>query len=339
MEFKALKIDTYDFNVVKKKTNLYIATIPYKELVEIAEVKEMSTNRAVNIKRIDEIKNYIVKENSFFPPIVITSDIQDYLVFSADKSEIKIDTNKLRRNKMYIIDGQHRFSAIKQIIVDEPNYSKNQAVFIIEYLDEYERRKLFLDINDNAVSVKCGTRERFKKSISNYLSLYIASNSECFKNKIDMEANQTRTSEQYPFKFLASGNRILFRKLENSFISDAEITFESIKELVTKVALELWDKLYNLIIEFEIEHPIVLSEAFVIYYFSTLAIIDDSIMQIAKNDEPQKHTDRIFNYADKILGMFKNKTDKIDLYLENNNVTTKTGKIKALNTVLGEIDE
>ncbi|SPT96479.1 DGQHR domain [Lysinibacillus capsici] len=179
------------------KYNNYLGLMPFNQVQHIINNDiDFSMNRAVDRTRVIEIINHIEKkvDNLFFPPVILNSDSGNTIRLNPQNSEINLE----HPNKMKIIDGQHRLTAIKDIFTQDEYKElaqklKNHKIpfVLIESLEPEEHRILFNEINQNAEKVGSVVSERFEPNAHNLICLrYIAENLEC-KKWVEWENEQS----------------------------------------------------------------------------------------------------------------------------------------------------
>jgi len=89
--------------------------------ITINEFQTMERARILRIEKIRELKSMIINANHFDSPIII-NDIQ---------------------TKKRIIDGQHRLTAIKEILKENPDFVINVLLVVYQNLGRDEEKEIF----------------------------------------------------------------------------------------------------------------------------------------------------------------------------------------------------
>ncbi|WP_411334426.1 DGQHR domain-containing protein [Metabacillus indicus] len=179
------------------KYNNYLGLLPFNQVEHLVNNDvDFSMNRDVDKARVAEIIKHIDNkaDNLFFPPVILNSDSGNGIKFNSKDMEISLD----HLNKVKIIDGQHRLTAIKEILTqgefkDIALKVKNHVIpfVLIESLEPEEHRTLFNEINQNAEKVGSVVSERFEPNTQNLICLrYIADNLE-YKEWVEWESEQS----------------------------------------------------------------------------------------------------------------------------------------------------
>lgn len=219
-----LKIECLENKVNGK--NVYVGYIRYNDLVKFGFLKPLTVNRITDDTRIKDMKEYIMKPDSNYPPIVVAVEEGCRTSYSTNKNELIIEkhSNENKLNKLVIIDGQHRYLSIKKLIEinenDQEILNRRQAVYILTDMSELEQRKCFMDINDNMKRVSSVSKRIFEISVPNYISLKILKILNIIK-KINIKNDQCTT--MYPYKFIQSGNKILFGYIDYKVFNEDSI--------------------------------------------------------------------------------------------------------------------
>ena len=194
----------------------YTGYIKYKDLVKYALLKPLTVNRLTNHKRVYKMKEYIEKPESIYPPLVIALEIGCNYSYNNNELLIGGESDDLiaEEDRLVIIDGQHRYLSIKELIdtcEDDEILNRKQAVFILNNMSDLDQRHMFMEINDNMQKVSSVSRRIFEVKIPNYISLRTIINLDIVK-KINIKNDQC--TEYYPYKFILSGNQLLFKDIE-----------------------------------------------------------------------------------------------------------------------------
>ncbi len=239
-----------------EKSNMYMINISFKELIEICSLGHISINREVQRVRAEKMVQFIKAKSAFYPPLIVAVNKKDLINYSSKEKRIVIKKEKIK-NEIVVIDGQHRFMSIKlwleeMTLEDIDNLERYQSVFLVDNISEYQQRKLFMDINNNAKKVNVGTKLRLEKSIANYFTLKILNDNEELLRRIKMDDDQLyvskdqSTCKKYPYKFLMDLNKKMLDKISKDFNKN-NITFEDIKGLDEKIN-SIWEKIIEIMI-------------------------------------------------------------------------------------------
>lgn len=248
-----------------EKKDLYIASVTFDELINICCLGNIAINRGVKEERAQKMTQYIVDTNSFYPPIVVSSSYCNNLKYDEFTNKLSLNIKK-EEDKLTIIDGQHRYLSIKNLLENKENKahsSRKQSIFIINGINEYEQRKIFMDINNTASSVKTGTKIRFENNLANYFSLVVIDEIREFKQIISMEINQTSDPKVIPYKYIVFFNKAMVKVLNEKF-TNGEKNFSEIKSYGAEI-VEIWKRIYKLISNcIDSEDKIITNEVFFI---------------------------------------------------------------------------
>ena len=165
----AILIDEIEFGNTNDKSKIYIAKINYKDLSSVCKFGNVSINREVDDDRAAKMVEYIKGKGSFYPTIVVATNKKNLIDYDVNKKRIMMKI-KDEQDKFIVLDGQHRFESINLLLEDNSDINRYQSVFIIENMNNFQQRKVFLDINDTPKRVTTGTKLRFDKTIANYFS-------------------------------------------------------------------------------------------------------------------------------------------------------------------------
>ncbi|EHK2406049.1 DGQHR domain-containing protein [Clostridium perfringens] len=235
-----LKIKCIENNTIEKK--VYSGFINYKELSEYAFLKPLTVNRVTDESRIKGMKNYIEEGNNY-PPIVVA--IEEGWNFKYNNFELKVYKNDIKENKkrLVIIDGQHRYLSIKELVKEKNNEEINnrkQAIYILSDLSEGEQRKSFVDINDKMKKVSKVSKTIFQYTQENYITLKTIINLGIISN-INIKNDQC--TQKYPYKFILEANKIIFSDIQ---IDDNERYLKILNQYSDKAKI-IWSCILNFI--------------------------------------------------------------------------------------------
>lgn len=206
--------------------SVYIGYVKYSDLVKFAFLKPLTVNRITNKSRIKDMKEYIMKQNSNYPPIVVAVEEGCRASYNGKENKLLIEkgSNENRLNRLVIIDGQHRYLSIESLIKSNPENSgilnRKQAIYILTGISELEQRKYFMDINETMKSVSSVSKRIFQITVPNYISLKVIKTLNIIK-KVNIKNDQC--TNKYPYKFIQSGTEVLF-----GYINYADFSEDSI---------------------------------------------------------------------------------------------------------------
>ncbi|MBE5103329.1 DGQHR domain-containing protein [Priestia aryabhattai] len=188
---KKIKVLQYKWG----KYSNYLGLMPFEQVRHLVNIdKDPSMNREVDGKRVKKIIKYIEEksDNLFFPPVILNSE--NGIRFDSKKMEISLDP----QNKLKVIDGQHRLTAIKDISNNEEYKDLNEKVqkkvipfVLIESLEPEEHRVLFNEINQNAEKVGSVVSERFEPNTKNLICLRYIAEHPSSKQWVEWEKEQS----------------------------------------------------------------------------------------------------------------------------------------------------
>lgn len=246
---EALKVDSLDLNGSSiEKSTIYTSIMTYEELIEICTLGNVSINREVDDERASQMVAYIGQSNAFYPPIVVATNKKNNLDYIETTKQLCIDIHE-EDCKFIVIDGQHRFKSIEKLLKEESEddkYTKRkQSVFIIDNANDFNQRKIFMDINNNSKKVKLGTKIRFEESIANYFGLYVLENIEGFTEYVVLDSDQATDNTKIPYKFIVKCMEKIVNVLEKEFRKE-RLRFEDI-EKYNSIVLSIWKSIFILI--------------------------------------------------------------------------------------------
>lgn len=317
----------------------YNGYIKYKDLVKYALLKPLTVNRLTNPNRVNKMKEYIEKPESIYPPLVIALEIG--CNYSYNNNELFIggesDDLILEEDRLIIIDGQHRYLSIKELIdtcEDDEILNRKQAVFILNNMSDLEQRHMFMEINDNMQKVSSVSRRIFEVKIPNYISLRTIINLDIVR-KINIKNDQC--TEYYPYKFILSGNQLLFKDIElenfnnetllndlEKYIKCSEYIWDSILKFIEK------NTVLNIGISEEAnlnDYKSIKTEIFVKVLFEKIVKENPDIINFQKNKIKSIITtilndienSNYFSHEDELIKLDKKeKEKKIAMYIEGN---------------------
>ena len=117
--------------------------------------EEYRAQRILNVKRIPEIKNYILDNPKDYVFSSITASIDgDYVFESLDQIKDVGTISISMTSNLLINDGQHRKAAIDEAIKENPAL-RNESISIVLFVDQglKKSQQMFSDLNKHAVNV------------------------------------------------------------------------------------------------------------------------------------------------------------------------------------------
>lgn len=223
----------------------YIGYITFEQLSKHSQLKPLTVNRITDDNRITDMKDYISKNNSFYPPIVLALNDNSEFEYNRNRNTLSIDLQQ-NINPLVIIDGQHRYKSIKALIDDRSTYIQNatrrQAVYIVTNMSETEQRNIFMQINETMKQVSNVSRRIFKIEIPNYISLKTVKDLNIVK-MINFKNDQCTI--KYPYKFIIEGNRQVFSYLNYADFDSK--TMSTHLDKYSKISSIIWKSLLGYI--------------------------------------------------------------------------------------------
>lgn len=195
----------------------YSGYIKYCDLVKYGFLKELTVNRITDEARLPKMEEYIRQPESIYPPIVVALEKSVKKSYNINTKELIIEkgiSENSDNNILVIIDGQHRFLSIEEIIKEdniEGFDKRKQSIFILTDMSDIEQRDLFIQINDNMKRVSSVSKNILDVTIPNYISLKTIKELDII-NKVNMRNDQC--TKVYPYKFILEGNKVLFKNLK-----------------------------------------------------------------------------------------------------------------------------
>lgn len=153
---------SYEFPAIKgvqANSEYYICMVPLKLLSKIFGndneyvPPQYRAQRNLNIKRIPEIKDYIIKNRDSYVFSALAASIDGNYFFNAE-NESNLGILNIDLDATFLInDGQHRKAAILEAI-EEDESLKNETISIVFYADKGLSRsqQMFTDLNKHAVT-------------------------------------------------------------------------------------------------------------------------------------------------------------------------------------------
>ncbi len=223
----------------------YSTIIPFEELARIDTEHKIKEHKALDkwlqrqIKpRIEDIKNYLLKENErFFNTIIVGvyGDVPDWysldLSILTEKYKLQI-SNKVKESLgvltltgkeiLFTVDGQHRVEAIKKALeADEKRFKDDElsVVFVAHSNDEkgyVKTRKLFATINREARQPNANDLAIIDETYAyNIVARMVYSQYKKFDEKIELTdtANMDRSQHKYFTNLLnlVTVNKVLYK--------------------------------------------------------------------------------------------------------------------------------
>ncbi|MEB9405653.1 DNA sulfur modification protein DndB [Bacillus cereus] len=196
----------------------YVGNIKYVHIPSTIDLKDdLSMNREINENRVQDILDYLKDriEGTFFPPVILSSDAT--LRFNESTCTLSVIDGSFT-----VIDGQHRISAIKNLMDDVPLDKKYKnmrlPVLIIEGLENYQHRNLFNTINKKAKIVDNNISIRFSPILENLIGLRYFSENPLRKPLIEWEKKQSFAKDQVAYIHLTECIKELNKALKNTQI-------------------------------------------------------------------------------------------------------------------------
>lgn len=319
-------------NKINEK-NAYIGYINYADLVKFSFLKPLTVNRLTDEKRIEKMTFYIEKQDANYPPIVVAVEEGCSISYNSSKNELIIEKSfgELHNNRLAIIDGQHRYLSIKNLIdMNKDNIeikNRRQAIYILTDLTEVEQRKYFMEINENMKKVSSVSKRIFEVNVPNYISLKTIIDLDIVKS-INIKNDQC--TSMYPYKFIQSGNKILFNNVDyknynkdsiinvlNIYVEKSRIIWEEILKFIEENT-NLYIKWKNKSHEIKNDYKSIKTEIFIKVFLEKLVQENTNIRENIEgidNKELRKillnfikmriYDTKYFDYDDKLFALEK----------------------------------
>jgi DGQHR domain-containing protein len=167
MEIPAFRISQWGYGKGATIETLYVTSLPMKMLVDAEIDRWTKTNREgyqrpTEESRLQSSKNsvvkYLLEEMGIFPTSVLLN-FRGSLTFREEtKIGDRIALGRLSlpdKEKLWIIDGQHRLEALKRAIVKKPELEEYPVPVTISNLDKkFEEMLLFYIVNSRQKKIK-----------------------------------------------------------------------------------------------------------------------------------------------------------------------------------------
>lgn len=162
----------YMFPVVKglqARREYYIAMVPMKMLSKIFTVDdeyvlpEFRAQRKLNQSRIPEISRYIIENRDDYVFSALSASIDGKIEYQPSTDNVNIGMLKVDMNSRFLInDGQHRFAAIRQALMDDDSL-EDETISIVFFEDKGLERsqQIFTDLNKHAVKTSNSISELY----------------------------------------------------------------------------------------------------------------------------------------------------------------------------------
>jgi len=226
----------------------YIGKISYKDLINLVDNKtDISMNRKIDGKRVKEIKQYILDNisDTFFPPTILNS--------KATISYEAPSTLNVKSGNFTIIDGQHRITAIIELLEDAQSQEKQQLkimelpVMIIEGLENYQHRDLFYMINETPKNVESNVSERFAPKLENLLALKFFSVNKQLVHAIEWHEKQSKEKIVYIHMTdcIRELNRVIYPALKDWYDCERELIYK--EDSYTDIIIYYWNTYFDML--------------------------------------------------------------------------------------------
>ena len=221
-EFQDFLFDNCDtIKLLDDTDNSMLIKIDYVSLIRY--IKHWSYNRQINEDVVNELYDSIVENNK----IVWTL------------TAIKERSN----NNLYLIDGQHRFEAIKKRMIEDNNLQFNSNLYINIYLVDNKENDsqyiidLFNKINKNT---PLGENDYPDNSIINIIQKMI--NDPVLKRGIKID--EKRHSAHQPYIHKKTLNEIFQKNKEIIKTIDADLIINNLKIINNRLRLKSFEDIY-----------------------------------------------------------------------------------------------
>ena len=221
-EFQDFLFDNCDtIKLLDDTDNSMLIKIDYVSLIRY--IKHWSYNRQINEDVVNELYDSIVENNK----IVWT--------LTAIKERSK--------NNLYLIDGQHRFEAIKKRMIEDNNLQFNSNLYINIYLVDNKENDsqyiidLFNKINKNT---PLGENDYPDNSIINIIQKMI--NDPVLKRGIKID--EKRHSAHQPYIHKKTLNEIFQKNKEIIKTIDADLIINNLKIINNRLRLKSFEDIY-----------------------------------------------------------------------------------------------
>lgn len=299
-----IKIDEIELGDSSDISNLYIARICYKNIHEVCKLGNVSINREIDRDRAKKMVDYIKKKGSFYPTIVVATNSKNTIKYNEMFKTIDISIND-ENDKFIVLDGQHRFESINLIDDKQLTEKRYQSMLIVENMNNFQQRRLFLDINDTPKRVSTGTKLRFDKTIANYFSLMLLDKNDKVLDYILMDDNQTASNKEIPYKYIVRFNEKLLISISKMF-KDNKCKLRDI-ETVKDFIILIDEKLIELI-EFSQKENLEITR-FEIFYIQLGEKLSENI-KIKKENEFDVDLENSIKYLDEIIKNLKDISER-----------------------------
>lgn len=337
--FDSIKIDEKSFTGNnKEKSKMYLVKISYKDLIDICGVGKVSINRGVDVIRAGKMKKYIRMPDSFYPPLIVATTKKNLVVYDDEKKQISIHKDRLEKQKdMLVIDGQHRYTSIKLLKEEDEESINNryQSIYLIDNLNEFQQRKIFIDINNTGIKVSTGTKLRLDKNLINYISLSIVNNSEIIQARISMDGNQTKTTEKIPYKFIIRGNEKLLKEVDSEYEKN-NLDIRIIDKMLIHI-YKIWDGIFNIVnLTEENMYKVLTNEVFYTAVCNNIIdIFNEYIYYKVKNDE-EVCKDEFNEKLDKIFDVLNRRIEDINKEYYAKNLNSSKQRFNEINDIISK---
>ena len=157
------EVNTHTFNAIRGHqagTNFYIAMCSLKSVAKMftftdADIPaEQRAQRVLRKSRIPKIRDYVLQNPHDYVFSSITVSVDGRITFvPVSKGNPKVGVMSIPQDYTILInDGQHRASAIKEAIEDNPRLGRDEiSVVFFEDLKLRKSQQMFADLNKHAV--------------------------------------------------------------------------------------------------------------------------------------------------------------------------------------------
>ncbi|MDK0570362.1 DGQHR domain-containing protein [Clostridium perfringens] len=280
--FDGIKIDEKKLSENSDEiSSIYMLKMGFKELIEVCGLGKISINREVDEYRSEKMVEYIKEKSTFYPTILVATMKKNLIIY--DEKNKTIEINSDNNKDIVVIDGQHRYKSIELLLKEnyDENSNRTQSVLLLDNTNEFQQRKIFIDVNDNSKKVTVGTKLRLERSLINYISLNMVNKMEYLQKRVMMDDNQAKDFETIPYKFIIKGNRELFKEVEKKY-NNKQIELEYIDKRIETI-INLWKKIFALIdVGVEQKCNVIITEVF---YIALCKEISNDINKYFNNDK------------------------------------------------------
>ena len=240
---KIMIANTHTFKAIKGNQagkSFYISMCSLKQVAKLFTFNdvdipaEQRAQRTLRKARIPRIRDYILTNLDDYTFSSITVSVDGQIKFQPSSQDIDLGRISISQDATILInDGQHRVTAIKEAIEENPQLGKdNISVVFFEDLNLKKSQQMFADLNKHAVKPTKSLGILYDRR--NDFAIFVVEmtkNVKVFHNRIEME--KTSISNRSTKFFTLNGVEIATRNIFNKH--------KNLKDHEKEVIVDFWN--------------------------------------------------------------------------------------------------